>query len=1530
MNTKKNSRLKKCLAIASSITVVSSLLLMFAGLNITRINDVKQVNNAQSQAMQNRSVQPKAAGAIEGDYLLDSNNAIVVRNSDGTPATKSGYSAMRSDGIGIGPKGYLMLNNDTSKFDYIGYDGKVIWSTTTISDNMDSNNPDAGWPIYVDYDDDLDVFTTWSKGILANGEGCLKFVAFNANTGATLYDYNVSNDVDFSSNNFQDVLITKMANTPSDMVGYTVMQAEKKGDPYYAYYSTFYFGKNNKPESAPKTTSFITSGIQFEDGNAWMSSKERVNSERGLGRFIRAKSFYKDGDYYFFGLMLYTGQTRSMQFFVQKNGISTRAYKQISIKNNSISNGHIFSSKEGAIYEWSNGVDLQFYINLSSNNQFLLLLNYDWKNNAITTTKVLDFNTASNIDFDSYSYRFYKNTFYGYGGQWDNDVSHYDRIMILNLGSENSQYIGSNDKFDISSNNMKIVDVPGNEILGSSHSTKGIGLFPSYSPSDRPFTNVNLNLNGIRATDNLNNAILSITPDGNFAYNTKFLGNEIDISSNETLKNLTATKVTQDQIKEEIIKDDFKLLRQVLTRFNSASEITVAASSDWSSAEQQNLYAQGKISLNVIVSQVYGNVNGDLSSTTSEREYGPIIFSGFKPIPNTLIIDDVLTIAGNQVNIAEVSLGSNKVNTITPSDVNEEQLKTWMQNNWQQYIDENTVPFGFTDTNIHKITITNKNNNDGTVTAQFTLDQSFENSTYLTTPKSFEVIFTGFNGPINNTELISDTVDASILQINNTSPYQLSQNLEDLKTKISGNANQIFIDLVNNSLSVSDINLQPGDVSISGATSLQVSLTIPAYIDNVEKTKKFTITINNLADKQTSIDNDVTVNGELANLGNKDSQVEQLLKQFIINNTQYWEMNATKPTETDQTVIINSALEQLQLSDIDLRIIDTNTPGQVTATVKLMKYIDASGQYIDTTVSGTPLSQTVVFKGFNDTKPGETSIKGVDVSTLNSSTAQQLAGFYIGDVKDGMHNDVFKEFMLDASNGVISSIPTGLSASDISNIVWSKASENSLSLTVTLAKWYDSYGVLQTTEKPFTSTTNFSGFKTDTTQLKNANGLDAIDLNLNTFAPYELTNKKTEIQKYIFDNYKNIFINYAEAKMADASKITIGVITPTSSTEASVQITMPGYENGWANDSTSHTIKITNLQDKDTKFIDTIDITSNPTLSALDAKTVTAEQIKAYIDKNQKIIFKDKNSIAPEGYTLGVTKDSFDNAIGLVVITISIDKYVENGTLKTSPKKTGSINVVGFKNSSTTLKKSSIGYDETLFKKIFNGYSTFSSDWALTNYVNLTEAATKLKDYMNNNKSEMFNNISNNTIVESVIIAAPSNDVAKATINYKGWLDGKDNATLNGIIQIRLKSTPTNIDYTIRTEVQAMYRAAANKPTDGKGLADFIQKDLKNRLGSRLPQNMLDNIVIHPEKIETTDRYFVLNDGAITLNGTNISGFSIELKDPNDSLIVGSTDDNTWIWILIGVLEGVLLIVLIIVIAIIIRRRNSNLRDDDI
>ena len=454
---------------------------------------------------------------------------------------------MRSDGIGIGPKGYLMLNYDTSKFDYIGYDGKVIWSSSsTVSNNMASSSPDAGWPIYVDYDDNLDVFTSWSKGLWSSGEAFLRFIAMDASTGNVIYDYAVSG-VDFSSNNYQDVLITKMANTPSNMVGYTIIQGEEKAMNSIKY-STFYFGKNNKPSSAPNTTSFITSGIQIQDGNAWMSQVNVTNTSGGSnnGSFLRAKSFYKDGNYFLFFILKYA--SGKITYVVSKNG-SQQAWTNIDgVSNITMSDGHRFSSKEGAIYEWSysrnSGVDLQFYINQSNNNQFLLLLNYDWTENTITTTKVLDFNTATNIDFDTYNYRFYKNTFYGYGSQWYADESHYDHIMILNLGSENSQYIGSNDRFDISSSNMKIVDIPGNEILGSNHTTKAIGLFPSYSSSNKPFTNVNLNLNGIKGTNNFNNSILSFTPDGKFAYNTNLTGSEIDISSNETLKNLTALKTT--------------------------------------------------------------------------------------------------------------------------------------------------------------------------------------------------------------------------------------------------------------------------------------------------------------------------------------------------------------------------------------------------------------------------------------------------------------------------------------------------------------------------------------------------------------------------------------------------------------------------------------------------------------------------------------------------------------------------------------------------------------------------------------------------------------------------------------------------------------------------------------------------------------------------------------------------------------------------------------------------------------------------
>ena len=46
------------------------------------------------------------------------------------------------------------------------------------------------------------------------------------------------------------------------------------------------------------------------------------------------------------------------------------------------------------------------------------------------------------------------------------------------------------------------------------------------------------------------------------------------------------------------------------------------------------------------------------------------------------------------------------------------------------------------------------------------LNQSFKNSTYITSLETFEVIFTGFKIQNKNTTLISDTVDAStVLQI---------------------------------------------------------------------------------------------------------------------------------------------------------------------------------------------------------------------------------------------------------------------------------------------------------------------------------------------------------------------------------------------------------------------------------------------------------------------------------------------------------------------------------------------------------------------------------------------------------------------------------------------------------------------------------------------------------------------------------------------------------------------------------------------
>lgn len=1011
MKIKKLSRSKKWLAIGSSTAVASSLLLMFAGLTISKVNDVKQVNNIQNQALQNRSVQPRAGHAIEGDYLLDSNNAIRTLNKNGTPVSSLGYTAMRSDGIGIGPKGYLMLNRETSRFDYIGYDGKVIWSSNKlVSNNMSSPNADPGWPIYVDYDDDQNVFTTWSKGVFSSGSTYLKFMAIDADNGNVLYDWHPTNSVyDFSANSYQEVLITKMDNTPSNLIGYTVIQGNIK-KLNEVKYMTIYFGKNNKPSTPPNSTSFISDGIQYQDESAWASIQLVSNSSGGSsnGHILRAKAFYRNGDHYLFFIIRFADAWSSnssyMSYVVHKNGVQQTWVDIVGETGALTGSGSKYgtqlgSSREGAIYVWPNlGVDIQFYVAESDNYQYIWLLNYRWDNtiNHSFIKRVL-LNTAgtNTIDFDTYNYRFYKNSFYGFGNNWYSDTDHYDSVMILNLGLENSRY-ENGDNFNATNDNIKTISFP-QSLYGAEHKNKRIGIFPSYSSKNRPFVDVNLNLNGISESNSpFNNAILTITPDGNYAYNTSLTGSEIDISSNATLNSIAAHKSSTKGNTDALKADNFKLLRQAFTRFNESTDIRLTNYySSWSYPEQQNLCAQGKIAFNITITKAYGTSNGNLTRSVSEQTYGPVILSGYVKIPNTLVIDQDKNATGNQVNLANISLGSNKVNTILPSQINEEQLKTWMldSENWKQYLDENTVPRGFSKTNIQNISIENKNDKNGTVTVKFGLNSSFKNLTYSTNLLEYQVDFTGFKIQHLNTNLTSQTVDASrILQIYNTSPYQLSNNLEELKTKISENADQIFKDLVNNSLSAKDININRADVSFINATTLQISLTIPAYVDNVQTTNKFTITINNLTNKQTGIDNDVTVDGELANKGNQDPEIENLLKQFIIDNTKYWAMNESQPSPTEQTVIINSALEQLQLSDINLEITDTSTPGQVTATVQVKKYIQANGKYIDANKNNnSPLSKTVVFKGFNNKQTtAKTNTISAD-SKINSYTAYQIS-----------------------------------------------------------------------------------------------------------------------------------------------------------------------------------------------------------------------------------------------------------------------------------------------------------------------------------------------------------------------------------------------------------------------------------------------------------------------------------------------------------------------------------------------------------
>ena len=1104
MKIKKLSRFKKWLAIASSTAVASSLLLMFAGLNVSKANEVKQLNNIQNQTLQNRSVQPKAAGAIEGDYLLDSNNAIPVRDENGT-VTNNNYTAMRSDGIGIGPKGYLLHNNSTGKWDYVGYDGQIIWTTTVRAGDPAS---DAGWSIKIDYDETTNTFITFTKEFSeGSSSAVLGIRIFNADNGNNIYSTTIDNSY-LISNNFQNMTITKIQNyNENNSFGYYIFPGhEDIFNNLYAW--NLFFGLGSKPSSAPNSTSFAS---DFSGG--WYSEKkfqiQKNASDPGRGRYVKVAAFFKNNNFYTVLAKRYTNGY--VHFNAYKNDIEVKSYNSWNYVVDWFSNWEQ-SNRNAAYYFWQSGsgVNIEFLWNISNNEHWIYHIEFNFNDNSLTNPKKITLDGGDgSIDFDTYNSIIYNNTLYAYGNNYTSK-NNYDSVMILNLAPSNINTIAdSNNRLIFNSSTGKVFKLP-ISALGENHTKRSIGIFPTYSSSNRPFTNTNINIIGINRYYQ-QKGIVTVTPDGNFAYNTNFINlNEIDISSNEILKNMTSMVATRDQIISELKKDDYALLKKSFSRFRNDTDITMEnVYTNFDSNEAQNLYARGEWAVNMTINRAYGNNNG-LTSTCASRTFNNVIIKGFKPIPNTLAIDQDSNIAGNQVNIANVSLGSNQVNTIAPSNVNEAQLKTWMQNNWQQYLDENTVPRSFSNTNIQNITIANKDDSTGTVKVQFQLIGSFKNSTYTTDPQTFEISFKGFKQILNLDTNVNNAVETSGIAASGVldsskAPYEVISNKTLIQSFIITNQTKIF-DNLPSTLNINNTTIV--DVIIKNSTMITVKVTIPASYNSSVINKEFSFDITGFTNKETSIIKSSIAASQAgwASLSANDITTQQV-KNYIWQN---------------KNNFIKNPINSLTQSDIDiLEVDDGRNPvnGEAIFKLRIKKYIGANG--LETT--NPALEKYITITGLNTS-----SI--ITATTLNISNIKYT---------DSLFKNVYNGYSLYycdwSENKYTNSSLTLDPLSDIKNYLNNNTSQFFSNLPSDLSNPVTSVEFGNKSLNMITLIVKFNGY------IGNGNAIDIITQNITlTLKPTPSFNQlisSSEINSKAFNNWlKEQDQSWPTDKVAAASK----------------------------------------------------------------------------------------------------------------------------------------------------------------------------------------------------------------------------------------------------------------------------------------------------------------------------------------------------------------------------------------------------------
>ncbi len=498
-----------------------------------------------------------------------------------------------------------------------------------------------------------------------------------------------------------------------------------------------------------------------------------------------------------------------------------------------------------------------------------------------------------------------------------------------------------------------------------------------------------------------------------------------------------------------------------------------------------------------------------------------------------------------------------------------------------------------------------------------------------------------------STNLVSESINADA-SINQYAPYEIKKDHTIVQNYIIAKQDELF-NLLPEKLTSSNTTI--GNVTINNSTSISVEVTIPAFENGVSKNKLFRLTINQLANKTTSVVNSVAITGNLADKGINDV-TEDDLKQYIIHNKQTIITNIPIGF-TDSNIIVENK-----------RVSEDN--GTITVTVKLTTYVNENGELIENN-SQTPYSKDVIFSGFRTT------------STIIKPTIAQ-SGIQASDNLQGLisykvSKDDVKQFVVTKQNEIFENPVTPLTSD---NVVVDAVNANSAT-EIQVAITIPAYTNGSQANKQFSF--KIVGFVAQNTELK-SKSVSAIGTNLATLASYEITN--SDVATFVSVNYLTIFNDTPKTSIS-SSEVTDITFTKQSSTSINVSVTVPAYVDSVeqtkqfnfiitdlkdSSGVTSTSLKINSVTYNDGYFSSIFkDFSEFFTDWTNDKYSLTqalnpVDSLKQYLNNNESEFFENLQSITDPVLSVS-QKSTYSNNTNAVIFSVEFRGYNSNLVIDT-------------------------------------------------------------------------------------------------------------------------------------------------------------------------------------------------------------------------------------------------------------------------